>query len=351
MKIAFVVHDARSVIGQGRYVLALATALAARHEVAVFANRVDDVPAARWRTRHVRAWRATSLTTVLSFPAGLELAAGALRTFDVRHAQGLCGRHANVVTAHICVAAYLDSLRAPTWRTRRSLALMAAAEARFYRQHRGPVIAVSARVAGELRERYAVPEPIHVGPHGVDLAHFDVRTGDERRRERVRLGVGDDETVALYVGDLAKAHTSLRALAEAAPEIRLVVVTGTPGYRWAAPNVVFHPPAVDIARSYAAADALVFPSTYDAFGMVVLEAMACGLPVFVSDAAGAAALVDGTNGLALPLPAWVDATVTALRDRDRLAAMGKAARATAERHPWSAVASAVEAVYRGVTAA
>jgi glycosyltransferase involved in cell wall biosynthesis len=65
-----------------------------------------------------------------------------------------------------------------------------------------------------------------------------------------------------------------------------------------------------IERYYAAADAFVFPSVNDSFGLVVLESMASGLPVFSSDQAGAAELIDsGRDGFVLPLKEWVEATV------------------------------------------
>src|SRR5437870_1575205 len=55
-----------------------------------------------------------------------------------------------------------------------------------------------------------------------------------------------------------------------------------------------------IEKVYAAVDALLLPTSYDAFGMVVSEAMACGLPVVVSREAGAAELVQHrVNGLLL----------------------------------------------------
>ena len=55
----------------------------------------------------------------------------------------------------------------------------------------------------------------------------------------------------------------------------------------------------EIQRYYGAADVLVLPTPYDAFGMVITEAMACGLPVITTPLAGAAELLtDGVHGLA-----------------------------------------------------
>ena len=61
---------------------------------------------------------------------------------------------------------------------------------------------------------------------------------------------------------------------------------------------------------YSSADLMLFPSTTDTFGMAVLEAQACGLPVLVTDVGGPKeVIVDGTTGFVLPandIDAWVD---------------------------------------------
>jgi glycosyltransferase involved in cell wall biosynthesis len=156
----------------------------------------------------------------------------------------------------------------------------------------------------------------------------------------------EDETVALYVGDLTKAHTHLKELARATPEVQLVIVTATKSYHWNAPNVRIFPLTKQIERYYAAADSFVFPSLNDPFGMVVLEAMASGLTVFTSDRAGAAELIQsGKDGFVFPLDEWVDATATALRNRDSHRAVGCEAEKTALRHDWPTVVRAVEHLY------
>jgi glycosyltransferase involved in cell wall biosynthesis len=80
--------------------------------------------------------------------------------------------------------------------------------------------------------------------------------------------------------------------------------------------------------------------------MVVLEAMASGLPVFSSDCAGAAELIDsGKDGYVLPLADWVEATLAGLRDRDSLRAIGREAEKTAQKQNWSEVVRRVEQLY------
>jgi UDP-glucose:(heptosyl)LPS alpha-1,3-glucosyltransferase len=347
MKIALIVHDLNEQGGHSRYTRILADQLAPRHEVTVFANRCERPDDARWSFRFVPAWRGGALSTVRTFPLGLSVHAGALATFDICHSQGYCGGRPNVVTAHICVRAYLDSLQNASRRTRASLELMAKAEARFYRNYSGEVIAISQKIARELRECYQPRANVRVIPHGVDNERFSPANRDLYRGSvRRELGLRDDETCALYVGDLTKAHTHLQRLADCARDIRFAIVTRSLRYRWSAANVIFLPPTTAIERYYAAADAFVFPTTYDAFGMTALEAMASGLPVFISDRAGASELVEhGKDGFAIPLDDWVSETATNLRDNRLLRQLGQRAVAKARCHDWSSVVEAIEQIY------
>lgn len=347
MKIALVVHDLHEYGGHSLYTRILADELARRHDVMVFANRCERPAEARWQFQSVAAWRVNALASVRTFPLGLRARQGQLAGFDVRHMQGYCGGQPNVVTAHICAASYLDSLRDVSARNRASLRLMAAAEERFYREYHGHVIAISQRVAQDLHDRYAVRGPVSVIPHGVNLARFN-RANRARYRSSVRreLGLTEDQTIALYIGDLTKAHTHLKALADATPEVQFILVTRSQRYRWTAPNVRILPPTPEPERYYAAADAFVFPTTYDAFGMVVLEAMASGLAVFCSDRAGAAELIEQhRNGVVLPLKEWVEGTRDGLRDRSLLERLGHEGGQSAQQCEWKSVVEAVERVY------
>lgn len=258
-----------------------------------------------------------------------------------------------MVTAHRCMAAYLRSVSSISLRHRLSLRIMLDAESRFYRNYDGAVIAISRQIADELQEFYGVRGPITIIPHGVDSDRFKSTNRQAyRTATRQELGIKNDETVALYVGDLTKAHVHLKELSRAAPDIQLVIVSPSKSYHWSAPNVRFIPLSKQIERFYAAADVFVFPSVNDPFGMVLLEAMAAGLPVFSSDRAGAAELIDtGRDGFVSSLDDWVEATAAGLRNRDSLRAVGRAAEQTARRHDWSTVVREVEQVYFQTAAA
>jgi glycosyltransferase involved in cell wall biosynthesis len=92
---------------------------------------------------------------------------------------------------------------------------------------------------------------------------------------------------------------------------------------------------VDILNS---ADCLLLPSRHDSFGMVVVEAMACGLPVIVSEMVGAKELIkEGKNGFVVPVGnqlALVDRMRWLTGNREALAKMSLEARTTAEQTSW-----------------
>jgi UDP-glucose:(heptosyl)LPS alpha-1,3-glucosyltransferase len=100
--------------------------------------------------------------------------------------------------------------------------------------------------------------------------------------------------------------------------------------------VQFPGPMRDIERAYSAADVYVQPAWYDPFGLVVLEAWACGLPVITTRFTGAGELmVEGREGYCIDTPADVDGLVGCMNNLFEAGLrlrMGRAARALAEQH-------------------
>ena len=368
LRIALVVHDYHRHGGHSRYAVELATRFRRDHEVHVFTNRVDDPDTAGITFHHVRAWRGSALGTILSF-AGPATAAVRPGRFDVVHAQGFCGFRHDVVTAHACHAAWFAAFdRAGVRLPRRRRVFQAVVPWLERRAVADPparrVIAVSHRIRADLAEYYGRSDGVDVVYHGVDTVAFHPdHRGRDRAPVRADLGLRGRDFVALFVGDLQKgAAAAVRAVARV-PGVTLLVVSGSdpaPDRAVAAAEgvsdrVVFHPHARDVARFYAAADAFVFPTMYDSYGMVISEAMAAGLPVITSRMAGAAELIDaGVDGLLTDDP-WdvlgIAAHLTALRDaaglRNRL---GAAARRKIEPYTWNRTAAETMAVYRGVVA-
>jgi UDP-glucose:(heptosyl)LPS alpha-1,3-glucosyltransferase len=367
LRIALVVHDYHRHGGHARYTAELATRFRRDHDVHVFANTADDPDTAGITFHHVPAWRANALTTIATFvlPATLLVRS----KFDVVHAQGLCGLRQNVVTAHICQPAWFAATDAyagrPGWRKRvfravvtrlDRLVMRPGAAARF--------IAPSSRVKADLREHYGLNEQVRVVYHGTDTEQFHPRNvAAWRGPVRADLGLKDTDCVALYVGDLQKAMpAAVRAVAKV-PGVTLVAVSRSDPAPYAAlaaelgvtGRVKFVPPTGHVERFYAAADLFLFPSFYDTFGLVLTEAMATGLPVVASRAAGSSELVGhGVSGFVTEHP-WdpdpITAHVATLRDDPGLRArMGAAARAAVEVHTWDRTAAATMAVYQEVVA-
>jgi glycosyltransferase involved in cell wall biosynthesis len=107
-----------------------------------------------------------------------------------------------------------------------------------------------------------------------------------------------------------------------------------------------------LARAVASADILLTPSTTEAFGNIVLEAMASGLAVVSADAPSARSLLtDGETGLLCPPrdpAAYVEATAQLIASTELRDKMGRAARAASAAYSWDAASESVVKVYRAL---
>jgi D-inositol-3-phosphate glycosyltransferase len=101
---------------------------------------------------------------------------------------------------------------------------------------------------------------------------------------------------------------------------------------------------------YSAAEVLVMPSHYESFGMVALEAMACGTPVVASQVGGLAFLVqDGITGYVVPdgdPQALADRLIYLIREPQLRRKMGEQAAAYAQEYAWDQIANRILAQYR-----
>jgi len=175
--------------------------------------------------------------------------------------------------------------------------------------------AISQHSADCLKELYGRGD-VRVIRHGVEITVFEPNTRRARRdSERSALQVGSREFCLLLIGNDWKnkgLDTLLRAIAECAELPLSLLVVGSDDRReyyetvqklGINTRVKFLEPSSDVMKFYAATDAYVGPSLEDAYGLPILEAMACGLPVIASARAGASEIVrDAENGFILRNP-------------------------------------------------
>jgi UDP-glucose:(heptosyl)LPS alpha-1,3-glucosyltransferase len=192
--------------------------------------------------------------------------------------------------------------------------LVMALERRIYTNPKVRLAAVSHLVSAQLGKYFGRTDSVVI-PNAVDTAIFNAETRLTRRSvSRQNLKLDDNDIAVLLIGNDWKKKgldQLLRALAIIDIPIQLLVVgKDDPGLYQPAirqlrlnDRVHFLSPSADVLSFYAAADIYAGPSLEDAFGLPILEAMACGLPVIASVQAGASEnVVDGTTGYLLRDP-------------------------------------------------
>jgi alpha-1,6-mannosyltransferase len=211
------------------------------------------------------------------------------------------------------------------------------------------VVFAPSRVMCEYLQELGVPHAVHQ-PLGVDASVFSpVRRSNALRR---RLGLGAAARLLVYAGRFAEEKNLpvlLHAFARLGSPYHLLLIGGERRARPAA-NVTMLPyrrDSLELAQWIASADALVHAGTQETFGLVILEAMACGRPVVAARAGAFPELIDDNVGvLAEPnSSAGMAEAIAALYERD-LDAVGAAARAYVLKHfTWDRAFQAQTAAY------
>jgi glycosyltransferase involved in cell wall biosynthesis len=368
-RLTLVASNVAPVGGMERAAHELASRLLARGwRVTVIARSCGLAPQAGLRFRRIVAPpRPVSLAVLLSYVQGTLLV---WRSRDglVQLVNPVAANAVDVATVQFCETAYRRRVGSP--RRRRSgvlyqlnEAVTSLADRRAERWSYRPgrtrrLVAVSHGVARELAEDLGAPAGmVRTIPNGVDRAAFAPDAG-ARRRVRDSLGLGDDVPVALFVGGdwhRKGLRLAVEGVAAAAGWHLLVVGHGDEASfgalaatLGAADRVHFAGRRPDPAPWYAAADVLVFPSAYEGFSLVTLEAASSGLVLLVRRINGTEELVEeGRNGWFVePHGASIAQRLRQLAaEPERLAAMREAAREATVPYDWDRVADAYEALY------
>lgn len=241
------------------------------------------------------------------------------------------------------------------------------------------IIAATLAELSQLQFLYKAPSgKIVVIPPGVDVGHFYPIPKDEALEfigcppcERVLLFVGRIEALK-GLDVLLKAIALLRDRGSIAVDFCLSVIGGDPAED--TENMSIEMSRLQAMRMeygledlvtmlgkrsqdtlpyyYSAAEAVIVPSHYESFGMVALEAMACGIPVVASEVGGLAFLVkDGQTGFTVPVgepDALANRLERLLTDPDLRHRLSVHAAREARQYAWEIIAKRVSEVYRSM---
>ena len=362
--------------GAERYSIALVEQLSARHEVHVFAQVIDHQWPGVAYHRVSCPLRKPRWVNQLWFATATWWATR--RGFDVVHSHENTW-HGEVQTVHVMPVKYnlfqgrQGLRRVLRWikvvTSPRLLAYLALERARYAPRPGRQVVVTSE----SLRPIMAAAFPdsraaISVVTPGITLP--SPVTAGRKRGARAQLGLPADGTCLLFVGnDYRKKglEALLQALAQLPVDVVLAVV-GNPAHiaefralaetLRLAGRVFFLGALMDVGPAYEAADILVHPTFEDTFAMVVLEAMAHGLPVVVSGPkyCGISGLLSqGANALMLDDPRDAGELTRVLGDLLGGAALRKTlsegAVAFAAHYQWREIALQQEALYFAAVAA
>ncbi len=362
MKIGIIIRTCKN-IGSSRYVVETSKHFVKKNELHIFTNDWDPldprviIHKIPTFTSNFYIWEASFMT--------ISTLVEKFHTFDVTLAQPTRYFSPDVAEMQFVYRNwndYRDKNHIPVPNGDRFLPLMEKHNIRRAKQ----VIAISQSIKNEVLHYYHLPEDrINIIYNGVNTKNFTPENRPKYFAEiRERHGISGDEMVLVFAGN-PFVRKGLKYTIEALPNLEtknyrlLIIGRDDPNKQ---PYVdIIHKLGLDdkviwigitpeIEKYFAASDMFILPTRYEPFGIVIVEAMASGLPVVTSKLAGAAELInDGKDGLHLKDPTdsgeiseKLNYLIQSDHERKRI---GKKARKKAEHYTWEAAAKQMLEVF------
>jgi glycogen synthase len=378
-------YPPRVVGGLGRHVAALARTLAAQgHEVHVVTRAHDDqvLPSDEW-VDGVRVVRVTDAPPVIGFHDLIPWVLAFNNRVQSAASRLMRERPYDVIHAHDWLVAYAAAGLKESW----GVPVVATIHATEYGRHQGwlpgpmnklihqvewwltyearRVVVCSSYMREQVEDIFELPaDKLDVVPNGVAVRDFVADPAEVAAARRAY--VGPRTRLVVFAGRL-EYEKGVQTLLAVLQRVRTAVgptklyVAGTGTYQeelyrqvkqlGLRRHVHFTGYLEDqeLRLLYAAADVAVAPSIYEPFGLVAVEAMACGTPVVVGDTGGLREIVAGGAGLSFPPEdedALVDTLVRALTDRSLAELLVRRGLARIRsRYDWDAVGRRTVGVY------
>ena len=388
MRIAVITSGVHHQAGPAKVTAALVERLCEDHQVSVFSHNIEGIDLSKIKHYKVPAVTRPNFLAYLTFLVSSTIILTALsflrkRSFDIIHSAGCCCAFStNVITSHFCEKEGLrlersNIIEMPHKSIRQKLKVL---DHSIYRRLAAFVegviigrdspkalIVVSQSMKREFARHYGdAAKNIIVIPNGVDTLRFHP-TNRLLYRGQIRQehGVSRSDPLLMFAGGDWERKGVLHIMEALSlvqrPDVKLFICgSGDEKFygqlaelKRVRDRIIFVPHSSNLWEYYAASDIFVLPTIYEPFGLVIVEAMASGLPVITSRVAGAADLIiDGVNGLLLRAPSDVNGLAAKiellLSNAGLRKTMGERARETAEKFSWDQVAQKTLEVYNTV---
>ncbi len=372
MKIALVSHNFIKNDGQGRVCLEIAKYISRKHEVHIYANKIDKEII---KNKNIFLHK---VPTIFSRPIFIKslffLIFSSLyllfKKFDLIHLHGAVSLvPCDINTVHLCHTACekevpynIKTLRGLYFKIYRKINSLL----EMYSFKRSKIlIAVSQKVKKELVKYLHIPENrVRVILNGIEKEEFKEKEEKDREELIKHYKIDKKNLILIYMGDTTQPEKNFKVLIEVMKKLEgkpvsLFVLGKVKKSNYPKlveklkiKNIYFLGFQKDVSLYLRGSDIFLFPSLYDSFGLSVLEAMASGTPPLLSDKnyCGVAEIIkNGENGIIIKDPRNVNEIIDIIEKlfekREIINEMGKRARETALKYTFEKMVKNYERVY------